>query len=185
MTDEQELVCAAPMCDVVLDDEYGDGEYSNILEAQVCRSCFQSDTDHASAITMFSPDGEVSRVILGDLVAMNPEYGDYVDASTWRREWRASSAWRGHYDTIFVSGWHEVEEDLLLWGQRTDGQDLGERIQRECEAGTLPFEVSVIADTTSNLFAQGISFWVRDEDAMRFAVWVKGEAAYEGATSRD
>jgi hypothetical protein len=179
--DSNTVDCAAPRCGEAIESDYA--EYSNILEAQICSACWQSDTEHASAITKFSPDGSVERIILGDLVAIG-EYGDPVDASSWRREWRASSAWRGHYDTVFVSGWTEAEEDLLLWGERTEGQDLGVKIQAACEDGTLPCEVSVIADPTSNLFAQGISFWVRDADAMTFAVWVKGDAAYAGATSR-
>ena len=181
MSDSELVKCGAPRCGEEMDDNYAN--YSNILEAQICEGCYQSDTEHASAITKFSPDGSVERVILGDLVAIG-EYGDPVDASSWKREWRASSAWRGHYDTVFVSGWTEVEEDLLLWGERTEGQDLGVKIQTACEEGTLPCEVSVIADPTSNLFAQGISFWVRDADVMTFAVWVKGDAAYAGATSR-
>ena len=180
--DSTTVDCAAPRCGESVEQDYA--EYSNILEAQICSACWQSDTEHASMVTMFTPSGEVNKVILGDLVALDPEYGEPVDASTWKREWRASSAWRGHYDTVFVKGWTEVEEDLLLWGERTEGQTLGERIAAECEAGTLPCEVTAIADPTSNLFAQGISFWVRDEDAMTFAVWVKGEAAYAGATSR-
>jgi hypothetical protein len=179
--DSSTITCGAPRCGEAIESDYA--EYSNILEAQICSACWQSDTEHASAITKFSPDGSVERIILGDLVAIG-EYGDPVDASSWKREWRASSAWRGHYDTVFVSGWTEVEEDLLLWGERTEGQDLGVKIQAACEDGTLPCEVSVIADPTSNLFAQGISFWVRDADAMTFAVWVKGDAAYAGATSR-
>jgi hypothetical protein len=179
--DSNTVDCAAPRCGEAIESDYA--EYSNILEAQICSACWQSDTEHASAITKFSPDGSVERIILGDLVAIG-EYGDPVDASSWKREWRASSAWRGHYDTVFVSGWTEVEEDLLLWGERTEGQDLGVKIQTACEEGTLPCEVSVIADPTSNLFAQGISFWVRDADVMTFAVWVKGDAAYAGATSR-
>jgi hypothetical protein len=179
--DSNTVDCAAPRCGEAIESDYA--EYSNILEAQICSACWQSDTEHASAITKFSPDGSVERIILGDLVAIG-EYGDPVDASSWRREWRASSAWRGHYDTVFKSGWTEVEEDLLLWGERTEGQDLGVKIQSACEEGTLPCEVTVIADPTSNLFAQGISFWVRDADAMTFAVWVKGDAAYAGATSR-
>jgi hypothetical protein len=179
--DSNTVDCAAPRCGEAIESDYA--EYSNILEAQICSACWQSDTEHASAITKFSPDGSVERIILGDLVAIG-EYGDPVDASSWKREWRASSAWRGHYDTVFVSGWTEAEEDLLLWGERTEGQDLGVKIQAACEDGTLPCEVSVIADPTSNLFAQGISFWVRDADAMTFAVWVKGDAAYAGATSR-
>jgi hypothetical protein len=179
--DSNTVDCAAPRCGEAIESDYA--EYSNILEAQICSACWQSDTEHASAVTKFSPDGSVERIILGDLVAIG-EYGDPVDASSWRREWRASSAWRGHYDTVFVSGWTEVEEDLLLWGERTEGQDLGVKIQAACEDGTLPCEVTVIADPTSNLFAQGISFWVRDADAMTFAVWVKGDAAYAGATSR-
>lgn len=181
MSDSEMVKCGAPRCGEEMNDDYAN--YSNILEVQICEGCFQSDTEHASAITKFSPDGSVERVILGDLVAIG-EYGDPVDGSSWKREWRASSAWRGHYDTVFVKGWTEVEEDLLLWGERTEGQTLGERIAAECEAGTLPCEVTAIADPTSNLFAQGISFWVRDEDAMTFAVWVKGDAAYAGATSR-
>lgn len=179
--DSSTLSCGAPRCGEAIESDYA--EYSNILDTQICSACWQSDTEHASAITKFSPDGSVERIILGDLVAIG-EYGDPVDASSWKREWRASSAWRGHYDTVFVSGWTEVEEDLLLWGERTEGQDLGVKIQSACEEGTLPCEVSVIADPTSNLFAQGISFWVRDADAMTFAVWVKGDAAYAGATSR-
>jgi hypothetical protein len=182
MSEEVKVNCAAPRCGEEIEENYG--EYSNILEDQICSACWQSDTEHASAITLFTPIGEVSRIILGDLVALDSEYGEPVDASTWKREWRASSAWRGHYDTVFVKGWTEVEEDLLLWGERTEGQDLGVKIQAACEDGTLPCEVTVIADPTSNLFAQGISFWVRDEDAMTFAVWVKGDAAYAGATSR-
>lgn len=181
MNDSEQIKCGAPRCGEVI--EYGYEQYSNILEVQICEGCWQSDTEHASKITKFSPDGSVESVILGDLVAIG-EYGDPVDASSWKREWRASSAWRGHYDTVFVSGWTEVEEDLLLWGERTEGQDLGEKVQTACQEGTLPCEVSVIADPTSNLFAQGISFWVRDADAMTFAVWVKGDAAYAGATSR-
>ena len=89
--DSTTVDCAAPRCGESVEQDYA--EYSNILEAQICSACWQSDTEHASAITKFSPDGSVERIILGDLVAMDSEYGEPVDASTWKREWRASSAW--------------------------------------------------------------------------------------------
>ena len=160
--------CAAPNCGEAIESDYA--EYSNVLESQVCSGCYQSDLDHITTAITFDPEHGESKTYVGDLVVMG-EYGDHEDPKAFHRVWKQTDGWRGHYTTTMTGDWREVSEDLLLWGERTEGSDLGEAVKRACDDGTLPVQVVAIVDPTSNVFASGISFFVRNSDAAAFSEW--------------
>jgi len=162
-------ICGAPNCGESVGES---GNWASIIEAEVCEGCWGSDLEHGSTIIHFGIGGDVEKITLGDLSCIT-EYGDDADHRGFDRKYHSTDGWRGHYTTNLVGEWTEVAEDLLLWGQQTDGQTLAERVKAACEGGELPVGVSVVVDPTSNLFAQGISLWVKREDAPTFAEWVK------------
>lgn len=153
-------------CEETIDHDGDGGRYSEKAGAEYCWSCFESDVEHSSTITYLVNGDSPRTVKVATHWVLDGEYYEEIPAKESdkiHREWKASSAWRGHYNTT-LDGWTEVREGVYLWGESTSIVELGTKLQDLHEAELLPCEVALIADPTSNLFAAGCSVWVRDED---------------------
>lgn len=151
-----------------------DWQYANLIEGWLCYPCYESDTEHGSVITTIEQDGTEYRTLVGDYIAMDAEFGDFVSADNIERTYHRTDGWRGHYCTT-LKGWYEVSDGVALWGMPTDATRLSERIKDAQESGTLPCKVAIVSDPTSNVFSVGVSFFVEEENKDAFILWMKGD----------
>ena len=149
-----------------------DWQYANRQEGWLCYSCYCSDTEHGSVITTIEQDGTESRTLIGDYIAMDAEFGDFVNSENVVREYHRTDGWRGHYCTT-LKGWTEVEDGVALAGMPTPATDLASKIKDAQEEGFLPCKIAIISDPTSNVFSVGVSFFVEEGNEEVFTQWVK------------
>lgn len=164
-------------CNEEVDTDGDFYSYSNVKDATICESCYQSDLEYASVIHIVDGDS-VQKYYIGDLTHMT-EFGDdlYGTNLTIKREWVSSDAWRGHSETT-IEGWSEV-----LTGWTTGGWDdfIARRKQRFNEWAQLlltqevipPVPVAIVSDPTSNVFSTGIS--VLSPQPNEFKEWLGEE----------
>lgn len=154
-------------CDSVIDNDGDGGRWSESSGAEFCWSCFESDMEHASTITYLVNGDKPRSVKVSSNFIVDGEY--YEDLTLAERDgitrnWIRTDGWRGHAVTTLGSEWFEAADGLYLWGEQTQIVSLAKELQDMHEEGTLPFEVALVADLTSNLFAAGCSIWLRKSD---------------------
>jgi hypothetical protein len=165
--------------DTDVDNFYG----SEIDGFTYCETCHHSDMEHASTALMAGPDyphdseGAI-RIYVGDWF-IEDRWGEVYNDIEFEREYKASDAWRGHYETR-IKGWTEV---LSGWTTGGWGDSTAERKQafntwaENLYTGekSSPVNVALITDPTSNVFSTAIGVFVAEEDADTFTTWVNGE----------
>ncbi|CAB4150313.1 hypothetical protein UFOVP570_22 [uncultured Caudovirales phage] len=154
-------------CDSVIDNDGDGGRWSEISGAEFCWGCFESDMEHASTITYFRNGEKPAAVKISSNWIVDGEYYEDLkseDTAGINREWVRTDGWRGHAVTTLGDEWFEAADGLFLWGEQTEIVNLGGELQEMHKEGVLPFEVALVADLTSNVFAAGCSIWLRKSD---------------------
>lgn len=155
------------------------GWYGNISEKYICDGCWESESEHASTIVRYAPDGkEVVRY--GDHSAITDE-GDEPPEWFWHyfggRKWHSTDAWRGYYDTEWKNGFVRIADGWVTgWVDDTVSHkqpaiDFNEYIQKEY--ATLPCPVYWLFEQTSNVFSTASEIFLDKADKPKFVKWLK------------
>lgn len=168
------------------DTYYQDSHWSTVKDGTVCYGCFEDDTNYGSTLVTVGPGG-TGRVLLGDYVTIDLDYGDYelpsyldyVLPDGWAGTvWVNSGGYRGYHNSIenfknitkladgWTTGWVDdtvarkhLVNDLL--GQLEDGEI------------TPPAPIHVLLETTSNIFSTAIDIFTADKDAPAVIEWLQ------------
>lgn len=154
-------------------EDPGEWLWSNAGES-LCVACYESDTEHASSVIVFSPgESEPHRWYVGDYVSFD-QYADPLSESTVSRVYHRTDAWRGYYETA-ISGTVEISSGADIYGESTNIRELAERVREDFEEGILPVTVYVVIDLTSNVFATAMAIKVNAGDLSAFNAWKDGD----------
>lgn len=168
-------------CESDIDNDGDGGRWSDIANGEFCWGCFESDIEHASTITYFRNGEKPASVKVSANWILDGEYYEDLkkeEIAGITRKWIQTDGWRGHAVTTLGDEWFEAADGLFLWGEQTEIVTLGGELQEMHKDETLPFEVALVADPTSNVFAAGCSVWVRKSDE---EVWYAFYEQYAGA----
>ena len=168
-------------CDSLIETEGDGGRWSDLKSAEFCWGCFESDIEHASTITYLVNGEKVRSVKVASNWIVDGEYYEDLSPAEYAgitHSYTRTDAWRGHWNTTLGEEWFVAADGLFLWGEQTEIVTLGGELQEMHKDGTLPFEVALVADPTSNVFAAGCSVWVRKSDE---EVWYAFYEQYAGA----
>ena len=163
-------------CQAEFDTE-SEGQFSSVLDACVCDSCYQNDLEAPSTV-FYVKAGEVTKNYIGDIVHIN-EYGDDIDLEV-TRQYVSTDAWRGYYTTT-INGW-----ETILEGWTTGGWDDSTSARKElfndwCSQvveyppSTLNYPFAIIIDATSNVFSTAITVQVPSNHVSDFREWLGEE----------
>ena len=167
-------------CESDIDNEGDGGRWSEIKGGEFCWGCFESDMEHASTITYLVNGEKPKTVKVGANWIVDGEYYEDLtakDADGINHYYTRTDGWRGHWTTTLGDDWFEVADGLYLWGESTQIVNLGAELQDMHKEESLPFEVALVADLTSNVFSAGCSVWVRKSDQEN---WKAFYEAYKG-----
>jgi len=168
-------------CESDIDNEGDGGRWSDKSNGEFCWGCFESDIEHASTITYLRNGEKPVSVKVSENWIVDGEYYEDLNKSESEgitRNWIRTDAWRGHAVTTLGYEWFEAADGLFLWGEQTEIVSLGGELQEMHKESILPFEVALVADPTSNVFAAGCSVWVRKSDK---EIWHAFYEQYAGA----
>jgi len=167
-----------PECEAIIDPEDGDCQWSNIYDTYYCWSCYESDVQYASTVTVVD-DGAVDKFTVADAFVFD-ENGEDPRHLTFKRSYTSTDDWRGYY-SVDISGpsgdWVEV-----LSGWTTGGWDdsTARRKQEfndwalDLTTGELfpPCAVALVTNPTSNLFSTAVSVLVPATSVDTFNDWL-------------
>ena len=166
---EQELEERTYTCEDCGEQVNENNDYwGELTDATLCESCYSSDTDYASKLYLFQPDGDQFEMIFGDHNAYHGERGKIDDmgvpdwiAHAWPDDWKgrkyeSTGGYRGYYCTDelldldnVASGWCTGNWDDVRhkWDFNTFIEDLAE--------GNIvpPRNIYVLYEPTSNVFS--------------------------------
>lgn len=166
-----------PECEAIIDPEDGDCQWSNIYDTYYCWSCYESDVQYASTVTVVE-EGAVERFTVADAFVFD-QYGEEPSRLMMSRTYHSTDDWRGYHETT-ISGWSKV---LDGWTTVSWGDSVGERKATFNEwaenliAGELfpPCPVAVVSDPTSNLFSTAVTVLVPADKVDIFRDWLGEE----------
>jgi hypothetical protein len=146
------------------------GNYSSQTGETYCDACREDDSQYLSTVVYFSPENDAPiKFYLGDYFSFD-EWGDDLPSNI-TRTYIKTDAWRGYYQTT-IKDTVEINSGADLWGEQTDIRNLAERIQEAQEDGSLPCEVYVACDLTSNVFATALTVLVPKNQIDTFNAWI-------------
>jgi hypothetical protein len=157
-------------------DTDSEGQFSSVLDACVCDSCYQNDLEAPSTV-FYVKAGEVTKNYIGDIVHIN-EYGDDIDLEV-TRQYVSTDAWRGYYTTT-ITGWSTVSEGWTT-GEWDDVQSQRKEYFNDwCSSVVecppeLEYPFAIIFDATSNVFSTAVTVQVPTEHLTAFTNWLGDE----------
>ena len=181
---EEQFTC--PSCEEIVTQEdryYDDAQWSDILDAQVCYGCYESDMEHRSTLVAVTPDG-THKAFIGDLFIMTEhDYGaprwvdDLLPADFKGRRYVNTDAWRGYYDMAsqlqglvkLADGWTTGWVDDTTT-RKHDFNNLMKRL----DTGELvpPATIYVLIEPTSNIFSVSAELLVKQSDLDTITAWL-------------
>ena len=153
----------------------------------VCDDCYFDDLAEPVATVVLAKDGERYTGKIGNYGFETEDYCGIGSGSDFYRlvseyadsvKWRASDAWRGHYEGKLNGLWTKT---LDSWFGTVDGyfhgDDLLEKFHQRWEEleETPPFDLFVAFPRTSNVFSCGIDAFVTKGEEKQFHQWIGGE----------
>lgn len=172
------------------DRYYEDSRWSDVKGVQICYGCWESDTEHASTLVAVHSDGH-NRLLLGDHVIMDAEYGDsglpdwaarFLPDGWQGTTWVSTDGWRGYGNSIrqfkgiakLADGWSTGWVDNTVSRKHLVNDLLG-----ELESGELvpPAPIYVLLEHTSNIFSTAIDIFVAESNLPLISEWL-GENGY-------
>lgn len=167
-----------PECEAIIDPEDGDCQWSNIYDTYYCWSCYESDVQYASTVTVVE-EGAVEKFTVADAFVFD-QYGEEPLRLRFSRAYHSTDGWRGYHETSMSDqngAWVDV---LNGWTTGAWGDSVGERKAVFNEwaeniiSGELfpPCAVAIISDPTSNVFSTAITVRVPADSVDLFRDWL-------------
>lgn len=181
---EETIVEKCISCEEVLDTENGEYYWSDVKDGALCSGCEELDLNSASSVWVINGQGEKTKVLVSEYHVVTAEYlepyGGVVGEVSMSREWKSSSAWRGHYETT-LEGFVEIE-DLTGWTTGMPDETVARKVDLNAwleevlsdsnEDYERLFEFAIVIEQTSNVFSQAVGIWVKEGQVEEFKTWL-------------
>lgn len=167
-----------PDCQTTINPDVDDCQWSNVKDEWYCWSCYESDTQHASTVTIVD-EGVVEKFHVADAFVFD-EYGEEPRRLTLSRIYTSTDGWRGYYTTS-IKGWVDALNGWTTgaWGDATaDRKAVFNDWAESLIEGELvpPCPIAIVSDPTSNLFSTAITVLVPATSVDTFRDWLGEEA---------